>query len=148
MSLYFEDGEEGYSRNPGAKRIQTNKYTGTMNDGTLINKGRGPTRGNQDEPATRVGPPATKDEFRRAPATAGVSGTERVYPKNIDSQNYGSQYRGLGGTKVDKPSRIDSINIKPKGTNGMGQSQSTNPIAAAKRNGNPDSFNYGPKSQY
>jgi hypothetical protein len=143
MSLYF-DRDDGYSRNPGAKRTQTNHYSGSLNDGSLINKGRGPTRGNQDEPATRVGPPATKDAFRRPP-TASVPETKI---KNPDFINGGSQYRGLGGTKVDKPKNIDKINIEPKGSNGMGESQSTSPVALAKRGGNPDSRNYGPRSQY
>jgi hypothetical protein len=34
----------GYSRNNSGK-IQVNKHSGTMNDGALINKGRGPTGG-------------------------------------------------------------------------------------------------------
>lgn len=34
----------GYSRNNSGK-VQVNKHSGTMNDGALINKGRGPTGG-------------------------------------------------------------------------------------------------------
>jgi hypothetical protein len=151
MSLYFKD--EGYSRNSSANKTQVNHHTGTMNDGKLINKGRGPVKGNTGMQAEKVGPPATKDGFRQPPTHVGV--TERTYPKNMDSQNYGKQERNPGGTRAWDPKRgqnyngnADMINIKAKGTNGMGQSQSSNPIAIAKRNGNPDGFNYGPKSQY
>jgi hypothetical protein len=38
----------GYSRNNSGK-VQVNQHTGTMNDGKLINKGRGPTVGNKSD---------------------------------------------------------------------------------------------------
>ena len=152
MSLYFAK-DEGYSRNSKATKAQVNHHTGHMNDGRLVNKGRGPTKGNTDQPASRVGPPATKDSFRQPPTHVGV--TERTYPKNIDSQHYGKQERTPGGTRAWDPKKgqnyngnADKINIMAKGTNGMGRSETTNPIAMSKKPGNPDSMNYGPRSQY
>ena len=38
----------GFSRNNSSK-IQVNHHTGTMNEGKLINKGRGPTVGNHSD---------------------------------------------------------------------------------------------------
>lgn len=38
---------EGYSRS--ADKLAKNHYTGTCNDGALINKGRGPTVGNKSD---------------------------------------------------------------------------------------------------
>ena len=40
--------EPGYSRDNSSK-IQVNQHTGTMNEGKLINKGRGPTVGNKSD---------------------------------------------------------------------------------------------------
>jgi hypothetical protein len=142
------DGMTGDGVNRAGSRFSGNHYSGVQNPNKLMNEGRGPTRGNYDEAAKRVGPPATKDEFRRAPEKVGVSGTERPKVKDIDSQNYGSQYRGSSRKEVEKPRNSDRINIQPKGTNGMGRGETTNPVAIAKRNGNPDGFNYGPSKQY
>jgi len=138
-------GGKGYSRET---KYAGNHFGGVSDGSKEINKGRGPTVGNQDGPATRVGPPATKDAFRAAPDRVKVNGREVPKIKDLDYINGGSQYRGLGGTKVDMPRNIDRINIEPKGTQGFGQSESKNPIAMSKKPGNPDGINYGPKKQY
>ena len=97
MSLYFD--KEGYSRNPSAKGTQVNHHSGRMNDGELINKGRGPTKGNMDiERKEEMG----EETPRRAP-----SSVPDIHPKGA----YGkAQYRGVGGTQVKKPSSMDKIN--------------------------------------
>jgi hypothetical protein len=144
-------GGEGYSRNSRLSKVQTNHHSGTMNEGKLVNKGRGPTRGNQDNPAAKVGPPATKDAFRRAPDRVGVSGTERPTVKNPDSQNYGKQERNPGGTREWNPSMTqnykgnpDSIRIGQTGGPGYGE------VSRGKQvnQSTPSTFNYGPNSQY
>jgi hypothetical protein len=147
------DGMAGNGVNRGSNRFAGNQHSGIQNPNALINKGVGPRKGNFDSAPTKVGPSATKDAFRPAPHTSEASGRE--YPRNIDSMSYGKQERTPGGTRPWEPSAtqnykgdIDRINIQAKGSNGMGQSQSTNPIAIAKRGGDPDSFNYGPKKQY
>jgi hypothetical protein len=48
---YNGQGGDGYSRNNSAK-VQTNQHTGYMNDGRLVNKGRGPTVGNKSSKST------------------------------------------------------------------------------------------------
>ena len=113
-----------------APKKSSTKFAGNQSGLTgTVNAGRGPLRGND---GTCHDPISGSKSAKGAPT--GATGS--------------AQYRGVGGTRVDKPARIDHINIEAKGTNGMGQSQAKNPIAAAKRMGNPDSFNYGPKSQY
>jgi hypothetical protein len=44
-------GGDGYSRN-NSKSILVNQHTGYMNDGRLVNKGRGPTVGNKSSKKT------------------------------------------------------------------------------------------------
>lgn len=144
-------GGEGYSHNSRTRSVQTNHHTGTMNEGKLVDKGRGPTRGNQDMAAAKVGPPATKDAFKRAPDRVGVSGTERVYPKNIDSQNYGKQERNPGGTRDWMPSRDQNYKGNPDQIR-IGQSggPSYGLVSKGKQvnKSTPNTFNYGPDSQY
>lgn len=144
------DGMAGDGVNRKANRLAGNQWSGHSNDGRLVNKGRGPTKGNQDHAAMRVGPPATKDAYRAAP----TSSLPAINPGK-DMFTGRAQVRTPGGTRAWEPSagqnyrgNIDQINIQPKGSNGMGKSQSTNPIAASKKPGNPDGINYGPKKQY
>ena len=138
------DESVGYNRNPRYNSVTKNHQSGTQNEGKLINKGRGPTRGNQEFMAEKVGPPATKDKFREAPSKVRVSGTAREYPKNIDSQNYGPQYRGVGGTKVEKPHNIDAVRIGQTGGPGYGGTSRGKKV----NTDTPNVFNYGPPSQY
>ena len=141
----------GYNRNAKTNRLQTNHHTGTMNEGKLINKGRGPTRGNQDMAAAKVGPPATKDAFKRAPDRVGVSGNERPTVKNIDSQNYGKQERNPGGTRAWMPSKDQNYKGNPDQIR-IGQSggPSYGLVSKGKQvnKSTPNTFNYGPDSQY
>jgi hypothetical protein len=146
------DGMKGDGVNRGANKYAGNHWAGVQNPNKTFNEGVGPRKGNQDHPAMRVGPPATKDAYRATPTTRAVPDT---HVKNIDSVNRGAQVRTPGGTRAWDPKmgqnytgNIDKINIQPKGTNGMGESESTNPIAISKKPGNPDGINYGPKRQY
>jgi hypothetical protein len=154
-SSLYADGMsgEGYSRNSRSGSVQTNKWSGHANDGRLVNKGRGPTRGNQDMKPMNVGPAATKDGFRIAPDKVGVSGTERPTIKNMDSINVGSQVRTPGGTRAWDPKmgqnyngNPDMIRIGQTGGPGYGtvSKGKNSQESVAKR----DTFNYGPKSQY
>ena len=141
--------DAGYSR--AKDKYAGNHFGGVQNPNKTFNEGVGPRKGNQDHAAMRVGPPATKDAFRRAPHTSEASGRE--YPKNIDSMNYGKQERNLqSGTRAWEPKRgqnyngnIDRINIDPKGSQGFGSSEKG---GAPKTKAGETSFNYGPKSQY
>jgi hypothetical protein len=90
-------GGAGYSTRPAS----TNHYTGKMNDGALINKGRGPTKGNQDYDAGQG--------KHREPPTAKLPSSTKI--KNPDYINGGSQYRGVGGTTVKKPGASAKINV-------------------------------------
>ena len=144
------DGMTGSGVNRAKDRFAGNQWGGVQNPNKMINEGRGPTKGNQDRAPMKVGPSATKDEFRRAPHTSEASGRE--YPKNIDSMNYGKQERNPSGTRAWEPKRgqnyngnIDRINIDPKGSQGMGSSEKG---GSPKTKAGETSFNYGPKSQY
>ena len=79
----------GYSRSSKATKEQVNHWSGHLNDGRLVNKGRGPTKGNQDYNAMQ-------GKHREPPASQRDSVTK---PKNADSINVGSQVRNPGGTK-------------------------------------------------
>ena len=78
----------GYSRNNSGK-VQVNHHTGHMNDGRLVNFGRGPTKGNQDYDAGQGS--------HREPPTSGVPSSTKI--KNPDYINGGAQVRTPGGTK-------------------------------------------------
>lgn len=97
--------------------LHVNKFTGYMNDGRLVNKGRGPTVGNHGcENPSRPGASAsvTKDPYHCPP----TSSTPAV-PKQgsvRDSINRGAQVRGSGMTAVKKPTNADSIRIGQSGS--------------------------------
>lgn len=152
LSFNGQSGE-GYSRNSRSNSVQTNKWSGHLNDGRLVNKGRGPTKGNQDMKPMNVGPAATKDGFRVAPDKVGVSGTERPTVRNIDSQNYGKQERNPSGTRSWNPKRgqnysgnPDQIRIGQSG--GPGYGSTSKGKNSQEESAKKDNFNYGPKSQY
>jgi hypothetical protein len=84
---------EGFSRGPN--KYAKNHYSGTSNDGALINKGRGPTKGNQDydanqgahrEPPTRALPAVNpgKDMFTGSAQVRNPGGTKE-FPKRGQS---------------------------------------------------------------
>ena len=143
-------GGEGYSR---LNKYEGNHFNGKSDGSKNINKGRGPTVGNKDFESMRVGPSATKDSYREAPATVGVSGREVPKIKNTDSINYGKQERNPGGTRSWDPKKgqnysgnPDMIRIGQSGGPGYGTvGKSKNPQEGSAKK---DNFNYGPKSQY
>jgi hypothetical protein len=104
------DGMEKIAPKHGTKYM-TNHHTGTMNDGKLINKGRGPTVGNKSDddrtyPDARVVPTLPKqgsirDNINRGPQVRYSGGgrfpetrtwdpsATQNYKGNIDSINAG-----------------------------------------------------------
>ena len=102
-------GGKGYSRGKTGECV--NEYTGKANDGALINKGRGPTKGNQDYDAGQ-------GKHREPP----YSKRDKVeFPKNVDGINFGAQYRGVGGTTIKKPSAGAKIDFGRGPTKGNQQ---------------------------
>ena len=75
-------GGAGYSRGTDASKEQVNTWSGHLNDGRLVNKGRGPTVGNK----------GTKS----VPSVASVPSKKSMYG---DNNNIGGQVRNPGGTK-------------------------------------------------
>jgi len=135
------------------QKMHTNAWSGHMNDGRLVNKGRGPTTGNMGCGAPgQKGATAsvTKDSFRAAP----TSSTPAV-PKQgsvRDNINRGAQVRNPGGTRDWMPSagqnykgNPDKIRIGQGGGPAYGLTEKgSRPSTAAGQS----SFNYGPKKQY
>lgn len=143
------DGMKGDGVNRAANRFAGNHWSGHSNDGREVNKGRGPTKGNQDYRCSG-GPAATKDAYRAAPHTSQASGRE--YPRNVDAINYGKQERNPSGTRAWEPKakqnyvgNADSIRIGQTGGAGYGEiSRGSRPVAP----GSTEGINYGPKKQY
>ena len=136
----------GQETNPAPRGgVQVNKWSGHMNDGRLVNKGRGPTVGNNgacDTPKN-LGASVTRDTYRAAP-TSGMPSLP-AQGSVRDNINRGSQVRGSGMTAVKKPSDPDAIRVgQTGGPNYGGVSKGKTPATDA---GNSN-FNYGPKSQY
>ena len=99
MSNLDFDGMAGTGVNRKANRLAHNQWSGHSNDGRLVNKGRGPTKGNQDYDAMQG---AHKEPVTRAlPAI----------PKGKDMFTGTAQYRGQGGTQVKKPGAEAKINV-------------------------------------
>lgn len=135
---------EGYSR--GANRFAGNQWSGHSNDGRLVNKGRGPTTGNQDHKPMAVGKPATKDAYRAAPTDAVPA-----HNPGKDMFTGSAQVRTPGGTRAWEPSATQNYKGNPDRINVSGysmgdgkMSKGSRPVAAGKTDG----INYGPKSQY
>ena len=125
--------------------VHTNKWSGHMNDGRLVNKGRGPTVGNNGQCDTpkNLGASVTKDADRRPPTSSVPSVPAQGSVR--DNINRGSQVRGSGMTQVKKPSNPDSIRVgQGGGTNYGAVTKGSRPATA----GGQTNFNYGPKSQY
>lgn len=126
--------------------LHVNKFTGYMNDGRLVNRGRGPTVGNHGcENPSRAGASVsvTKDPYNCPPTSSlpkvPAQGSVR------DNINRGAQVRGSGMTAVKKPSNPDSIRIGQGGGTSYGAvTKGSRPVAPGSTNG----INYGPKSQY
>ena len=138
-NMNFDGIGEGPKK--GSSRFAHNHWSGHSNDGRLVNKGRGPTRGNQ-EYAGIGGKSVTKDA-RRLPPTDGLPASTKI--RNPDYINGGAQDRGVGGTSVKKPSNPDQIRVGQNGGTSYGAvSRGSRPVAA----GQTDGINYGPKKQY
>lgn len=125
--------------------LHVNAWSGHMNDGRLVNKGRGPTVGNDGvcHPVKNAGGNPTKDAYRRPPtsATPAVPAQGSIR----DNINRGAQVRGSGMTAVKKPSNPDSIRIgQGGGTSSGAVTRGSRPVSPGSTGG----INYGPKSQY
>ena len=151
-TLKFDGAEK---ENTGRVRgsVHTNAWSGHMNDGRLVNKGRGPTTGNNgaqvpgQSGATKS---VTKDSYRAAPTSSvpalPAQGSVR------DNINRGAQVRNPGGTRAWDPAmgqnyrgNPDSIRIgQGGGTNYGAVTKGKQPATASGQT----NFNYGPKSQY
>ena len=110
-----------------------------------MNKGRGPTVGNNGECDTpkNLGASVTKDSDRRPPTASTPALPKQGSVR--DSINRGSQYRGEGGVTAKSPSNPDKIRIGQSGGPAYGAlTKGTKPTTAAGQN----DFNYGPKKQY
>ena len=101
-------GGKGYSRGTDASKEQVNTWSGHLNDGRLVNKGRGPTVGNK----------GTQVESGKMPPTSSVPAKKSMYG---DNNNVGSQYRGVGGASAKCPSNSDKINVGRGPTKGNQQ---------------------------
>jgi hypothetical protein len=130
----------------GSSRFAHNQWSGHSNDGRLVNKGRGPTTGNDGSCDTpkNLSRSVTHDANRAAP----TSPTPKLPAQGSirDNINRGSQVRNPGGTTMPKkPSNPDKIRMGQSGGPGYGQTQKgSRPSTAASQS----DFNYGPKSQY
>ena len=138
------DGMENM-RPAALKRFAGNKWSGHSNDGRLVNKGRGPTVGNDgscDMPKN-LAASVTRDTDRKAPTSPmpklPAQGSVR------DSINRGSQFRGEGGVMAKSPSNPDKIRVGQSG-GGTYNSEKPSKVPATQRGKN--NFNFGPKSQY
>jgi len=97
-------------------KYMTNQYTGYMNDGRLVNKGRGPTKGNT----------GTLAQGPKTPPTSALPASVKI--KNPDYINGGAQVRTPGGTRAFAPSatqnyngNIDKMNVGRGPTKGNSQ---------------------------
>jgi hypothetical protein len=146
------DGMESMAPSKSSK-YQTNAWSGHMNDGRLVNKGRGPTTGNTGAQAPGqkgATQSVTKDSYR-APPTSAVPAVP-AQGSVRDSINRGSQVRNPGGTRAWEPSagqnyrgNADAIRIGQTGGPGYGSTARSKTPNTARGDSN---FNYGPKSQY
>jgi hypothetical protein len=129
----------------GSSRFAHNQWSGHSNDGREVNKGRGPTVGNDgrcDTPKNLAGS-VTRDSDRR-PMTSAVPSLP-AQGSVRDSINRGSQYRGQGGTMPKSPANPDKIRVGQSGGPDYGGTTKGNrPVAPGSTGG----INYGPRSQY
>jgi len=136
------------------QKMHTNAWSGHMNDGRLVNMGRGPTKGNQG--CGKPGQPGamnsvTLDTYRDAPTTKSVPALP-AQGSVRDNINRGPQVRNPSGTRAWDPKATqnysgnpDKIRIGQTGGPAYGGStKGANPVSPGTRS----NFNYGPKSQY
>ena len=102
------NGQEGGVSYKQNKQYAYNHHSGTANDGALVNKGRGPTKGNTD---------TTAHQGRRPP----VDGVKPPFA-NPDKINVGRGPRNPGGTREAKcPANPDKQNVGRGPTKGNSQ---------------------------
>ena len=130
-------------------KMQTNQWSGHMNDGREVNFGRGPTRGNQGYHNAQGGKSVTKDSFRAAPTDA-LPGSMKI--KNPDYINGGAQVRTPGGTRTWDPKagqnyagNPDKIRIDQSGG---GSFNREGPSKTPSTSRGETNFNFGVKKQY
>lgn len=140
---YFQG--PGFSR--GSDKFAHNQWSGHSNDGRLVNKGRGPTKGNEDHKPMAVGPAATKDGYRPVPQchTPSVQQGKELFTGH-------SQMRNPGGTRSWDPQKGQNYKGNPDKINVSGYSMGDGKMGKGgrpvKSPTNPDGMNYGPKKQY
>lgn len=131
------NGMAGTGVNRSANRLAKNQWSGHSNDGRLVNKGRGPTKGNQDYDVMQGA--------HREPPTAGVPSIP-AQGSVRDSIKGAGQVRNPGGTKaVTKPSNPDAINVSGYKQFAGRPEKGSKPVKSVS---DPDGMNYGPKKQY
>jgi hypothetical protein len=129
----------------GSSRFAHNQWSGHSNDGREVNKGRGPTVGNDGRCDTpkNLSASVTRDSDRR-PMTSAVPSLP-AQGSIRDNINRGSQYRGQGGTMPKCPPNPDKIRVgQSGGPDYGGTTKGRTPDVAGGRS----NFNYGPRSQY
>ena len=141
--LPYFDGA-GFSR--GSDKFAHNQWSGHSNDGRLVNKGRGPTKGNEDHKPMAVGKPATKDAYRPVPQchTPGVQQGKEMFTGR-------TQVRNPGGTRAWDPQAGQNYKGNPDRINVSGYSMGDGKMSKGSRPvapGQTDGINYGPKKQY
>jgi len=87
------DGAQRETQTNIRQRVCYNQHTGKANDGALINKGRGPVKGNT----------GTLADGSCRPPTSAVPGLP-AQGSTRDSINRGAQVRTPGGTRSFEPS--------------------------------------------
>ena len=140
---------------PGrSSKYMTNAWSGHMNDGRLVDMGRGPTKGNMG--CGKPGQPGamtsvTRDTYRDTPNSRTVPA---VPPQGSvrDSINRGAQVRTPGGTRDWSPSATQNYKGNPDkiriGQNGGGTYNRESPSKVPATSAGKNNFNFGPKSQY
>ena len=140
------DGMAGTGVNRAPNRFAGNQWSGHSNDGRLVNKGRGPTKGNQDHQPMKVGAPATKDAYRAVPQCH-----EPAVQPGKDMFTGRSQVRNPSGTRAWEPKATQNYKGDPDRINVSGYSMGDGKMSKGSRPvapGKTDGINYGPKKQY
>jgi hypothetical protein len=129
----------------GSSRFAGNQWSGHSNDGRTVNKGRGPTVGNDGRCDTpkNLGASVTRDNSRPMTSPTPSVPAQGSIRDNI---NRGAQVRNPGGTVMPKqPANPDKIRVGQTG--GPDYGGVTKGSKPANKGGQTD-FNYGPRSQY
>jgi hypothetical protein len=109
---------DGFSR--GSDKFSHNNWSGHSNDGRLVNKGRGPTKGN-DGSCHHSGMPMTGHKpMAAAVPSLPAQGSVR------DNINRGAQVRTPGGTRAFDPKAGQNYKGNPNSINvGRGPTKGT-----------------------